>query len=156
MIPTQYKAIIGVTVLVMVAGVAYIKGRESGLEDLYAYKTEVETANAIIAEQNAERIRLAETNTAHVAELYAAHNDSVRRNLVSRLRQAKRDCAGMPAAPVATTESDGSTADHRPDPATDAPAETTYEAVCERLEKDCATTTLQTIWLQDWVARVCK
>lgn len=149
MIPLQYKAIIGVTVLVMVAGVAFIKGRESGLEKYHAYKTEVETANAIIAEQNAERLRVAEANTAHVAEIYHSHGAGIARDYRSRLRQARRDCAGVPADPVAAAEPDAAAKE----PATGAAS---YEAICEQTERDAASDALQMIWLQDWVMRVCK
>jgi hypothetical protein len=151
-LPTQMLLIGGLALLLTVGFGAYFKGKEHGLEIHYAYKAEVEAANAVIAEKNAERVRSAEANTAHVAELYAAHSDAVRSALVSRLHKAQRDCAGVSAAAGPARESDGTAPDARPDTTADA----TYEAVCERLEKDCAATTLQTIWLQDWVVRVCK
>jgi len=149
MIPMQTKAIIGVTVIAMTAGISYVKGREHGLAKYHDYKATVETANAVLAEQNAERLRSAEANTAHVAELYSSHGAGIARDYLSRLRKAQRDCAGVPATAGPTAE---------PDAAAEEPAAgaASYAAICDQTERDAASDALQMLWLQDWVTRVCK
>lgn len=149
MIPMQYKAIIGVSVVAFACIIAYGYGRESGLEIYHDYKADVEAANAVLAEKNAERLRIAEENTLQVAERYAAHAGNIERNYISRLRNAKRNCAGVPAATGASEGIDAAAKE----PASGA---SSYEAICEQTERDAASDALKLIWLQDYVTRVCK
>ena len=147
-------AVIAVLIGMLLGAVtAYYKGYSAGKAKVQGefddYKTRVIQAAEQARAVNEQRIREAEANTARVAELYAAWAADIDRVYVSRLRNAERRCSGMPAASAAASGADERPADDRPSAAS-------YEATCERLEADCARTTLMVVGLQDWIERVCN
>lgn len=139
---------------VLIAGGAYYKGREAGMEKYHAYKTEVAAASAIIAADNARIIREAEERSRELAAGYAASSRELHDSYNSRLRRATSNCATSAIVAGAAAGTDGRPSNNRPVEA--APTAPGYEDICERLEKDCAVTTLRFVWLREWVKGVCK
>ncbi len=149
LIPLPYKLGIAAVAVAVLTAAAYFKGREAGLERYYEFKSEVEAANATVAAENERKMEEARANTGLVAEAYSRHSADIERTYVSRLRQARSHCATVPLVAASASLPDAGVADERP------PAES-YEATCERLERDCAKTTLMVYGLQDYIIGVCK
>lgn len=152
LIPTQYKILIGVAVVCVLCGGSYLKGRDVGMQKYYAFKAEVEVANARVAEANRLKIEQAEQVTREVAQRYAAYAGDIERTYVSRLAGLRREasrCATLSPVAASTEGADAGTADS-------GLAADSYAAICTRLERDCAKTTLMVYGLQDYVTGVCK
>ena len=146
-----YLPIVAIAVLCVTHGVAYIKGRDVGIEKLHVYQLEVEKANATVAEQNAETLRLAEQRTREVAQAYVHYSNDIVREHNSRLaglQQQASHCATMSRVAASTAGVDAPATDSGP--VETAPDSNGLISVCTRLEADCAATTLQLVWLQKW------
>jgi hypothetical protein len=114
-----------------------------------SYVAQVDAAQAQIAALNAAKLRDAEAATADIARDWAAYSSRIGTDYNSRLRQAKRDCAGVSGAAATAALVDAATSE-RPSGAE------SFEAICLQTEQDAAKDAGQVMWLQDYVTRVCK
>lgn len=150
---TQYLILIAVGIACLSGGIGYVKGMQHESDRHAQFRAEVAATSAKLQAENAARLREAEQATRDAAAQSDVAIAGLAAGYHSRLNRVRREaasnCATVPATSSAAAKPDGAAADPRPDPGT-------FEAACQRLESDCARTTLTTIWLQDWVLRVCK
>lgn len=147
----------GVVIALSISNAAFIYLWSSANERYTDFKSAVEQAQSQVAADNQRDIDAAVANTAEVARIYNGVADRVRADYQSRLAGLRRE-AGRCATATRVAESAAGT-DGRPadaGSAETAPAAAGYAHACQRLEADCAVTTLRFVWLRDWVKRVCK
>ena len=106
MIPTQYMIIGAVGLACLAGGIGYIKGKESGLERYYDYKSSVEATMEVIRLENEQRVQ-AMADVAHDAtERWEAARIALARNPVVRVRP--HSCPGeMPSLSATPTVAEG-------------------------------------------------
>jgi len=141
------------------AGYGYIKGlhseraeRDQIVADFAAFRTRVATlGQAKQAEAAAETHRLEAINAQTKTDFGVALDRLLAMHAADRVRRpAGPTCAGssgVPTAPAAAGGTDAAAADAGPDRPEPAPA--SDPTLAER----CARTTLQCVYLQDWVER---
>lgn len=147
---TQILSIACAALAILAGLFAYLYNNE--VKDHANFRAEVESANAAVAEANRVKIEQAEQNTVAVAEAYASNSARIERELNSRLAGLRREashCATLSRVAASAQGVDAGTADSRSD-------SDSYAEVCNRLERDCAKTTLMVFGLQDYVRGVCK
>ena len=153
MIASQYLIVAAVGIACVSGGVGYVKGKSDESDRHAQFRAEVAATNAKLQAENAAQLRAAEQATSDIATQYEVAAAGLAGNYNSRLERLRREsashCATLSLVAGAAAQPDAATADTRPDPGT-------FEATCQRLESDCARTTLTTIFLQDWVRRVCR
>jgi hypothetical protein len=132
-----------------ISNVLLFKLWKGEVKDHATYIAQVDAAQAEIADRNAARVREADEATRAVVEGWDRAVRDLGRDYVSRLRSARRDCAGVPAATTSASGADEATADAGSGAAT-------FETACLTLERDCAKTTGQLLWLQNYIERVCR
>jgi hypothetical protein len=116
------------------------------------FKSSVESASKQADEQNAARVAAAENATRDVARLYSEHLDSVVGTYRSRLDGLLRQNRACETSALVTRTTAGIDA-RQPD---NRPAADPYAAACQRLEADCAKTTLMHDGLRAYINGLCQ
>jgi len=141
----QLVAIVALSITTITYRFLWLETRD----DFTSYRAMVAQAQKQADERNAAKVREAESVTESVVVGMDRTVRELDRQHVSRLLQARRDCARAAANAETARLTHAATADV----GSGAPS---FEAICEGLERDCAKTTGQLLWLQDWTKRVCK
>jgi len=116
----------------------YTKGREAGLERLYAFQSQVQAEGEKAQARAAEKVVEQKQITEKVSNDYAANIIALRRYYANRVRVKPSPPSGqMPAVPKPSVSSDASSA-------------------YSELAGACAETTQQLISLQEWVRQQAK
>lgn len=145
--------IMGVAIVMLsISNVVLFKLWKGAVNEYATYVAEVDAAQKRIADENARRIAEAEAATKDVSIAWDRAANDLRADYVSRLRTQERRCAALSGTAATARRTNAATADTGSGPA----APTPFESACIKLEADCAHTTGQLIWLQDYTRRVCK
>jgi mannitol-specific phosphotransferase system IIBC component len=150
--PSLTTVAAGAIVALTVSNLLFIHLWKESVNEYAEYRAEVTATNAKLAEENRAKIEQAKQDTSEVAANYVRSVDGLERTYASRLaglRKQASNCATVSLVAESASLHDGTAADDGSRPGS-------FEAACERLERDCARTTLTHIYLQDWVRRVCK
>lgn len=142
----------GAIVALTVSNLLFIHLWKESVNEYAEFRAEVTATNAKLEEENRLKLEQAKQDTSEVAANYVRSVDGIERAYASRLaglRKQASNCATVSLVAESARLPDGTAADARPDTGS-------LEAAGERLERDCARTTLTHIYLQDWVRRVCK
>lgn len=148
------RVLIAVFAAVLFGFVCYTKGHQAGMEKYYEFRTNVETASAKADAEIRARDEAARSNTAEVARLYSRYASDVDRSHRTRLDGVLRQLSDCQTS-AATAGSAGGINAASPHPGL-AQAGAGAAGVVQKLESDCADTTLQLVWLQKWVGDVCR
>ena len=149
LIPTPYKLLILVVFLLASHTYIYNVGKDVVYKEYNEFRVAVESANVKLKLEN-EQLRVAQTQ--QTVKLKKEYEDAIKtvtanyNSRLSRLRYKPGSCnSAVSNNPTPSSGSDETSSDNRSD----------YQRTCERLESDCAATTLQTIYLQKWINNVC-
>ena len=116
MIPSHYLIVGAVGLACVAGGVGYIKGRESGLEKFYEYRTAVESQMEAVRVENAERLAaMAETARQDAEGWAAARRDLAARPVRVRVQYNNCSTGGLSPTPVTPGKPDAETPQLRPD-----------------------------------------
>ena len=103
MIPTQYMVIGAVGLACLTCGIGYIKGRESGLEKYYEYRTAVESQMESVRVENEQKLAAME----QVARTAESGWNSARTALANRPVRVRDTCSGAGILPTVPTAASG-------------------------------------------------
>ena len=99
MIPTQYMVIGAVGLACLTGGIGYIKGRESGLEKYYEYRTAVESQMESVRAENEQKLAAME----QVARTAESGWNSARTALANRPVRVRDNCGAGGLSPLPTS-----------------------------------------------------
>lgn len=134
------------------AGLGYVKGLQHESDRHADYRAAVEAAHVKTAADSAAKLAAATANTRTVAQLYAGHAAAVAAGYRSRLNgllHARSDCAASAETARPAESLDGRSSDA-------GPTASTLDQAVQRLDSDCASTTLRFVGLRAYVEGLCQ